>query len=229
MFLRKYWIPISVFIVAIVGIGLYLLATQPTTEPVKIYKAVKPIKKPTQQSTTQAPVGDTSQGGHFHADGTWHEGPHAPQTPERSLPSTAQGQSPIEPVSSETFTIGAGGLPPSIGEQVEASNDVPKYAALKKMSDEELRTMRDEYREKWEMLMPEVHKRMRELTAAEPESDQAKSRLEALNAVAWEYNVYQITARRAFQVLHRRWLRQNFNRPRGPGEMIIYPLPELTD
>ena len=75
MFLRKYWLPISVFIVAIVGIGLYLLATQPPPEPVKIYKVVEP-EKPTEQPKAEAPVGDTSQDGHRHADGTWHEGPH---------------------------------------------------------------------------------------------------------------------------------------------------------
>ena len=74
MFLRKYWIPLSVFIVAIVGVGLYLLATQPPKDPIVIYKAVEPIEKP----TTEAPVGEISQGGHVHADGTWHEGPHAP-------------------------------------------------------------------------------------------------------------------------------------------------------
>ncbi len=76
MFLRKYWLPLSVFVVAIVGVGLYILATRPPPETVKIYKTVKPIEKPTQQPTAEAPVGDTSQGGHFHADGTWHEGPH---------------------------------------------------------------------------------------------------------------------------------------------------------
>lgn len=75
MFLRKYWLPISVFIVAIVGIGLYLLATQPPPEPVKIYKVVEP-EKPTKQPKAEVPVGDTSQDGHRHADGTWHEGPH---------------------------------------------------------------------------------------------------------------------------------------------------------
>ena len=73
MFLRKYWIPISVFIVAIAGVGLYLLATQPPKEPIVIYKPVQPIEKsPTEQPTTQVPVGDTSQGG------TWHAEPHAP-------------------------------------------------------------------------------------------------------------------------------------------------------
>ena len=73
MFLHKYWIPLSVFLVAIAGIGLYLLATQPPKEPIKIYKAVEP-EKPTQQPTTQVPVAETPQGGHSHADGTWHEG-----------------------------------------------------------------------------------------------------------------------------------------------------------
>ena len=93
MFLRKYWLPLSVFIVAICAVGLYLLAIQPPPEPAKIYKVVEP-EKPTEQPTTEAPVGDTSQGGHVHADGTWHEGPHetevqpvpeAPAAAEREL------------------------------------------------------------------------------------------------------------------------------------------------
>ncbi|MDE0016625.1 MAG: hypothetical protein OXU51_10585 [Candidatus Poribacteria bacterium] len=79
MFLRKYWLPISVFIVAIVGIGLYLLATQPPPEPVKIYKAVEP-EKPTEQPKAEVVEDDTSQGGHLHADGTWHAEPHAERT-----------------------------------------------------------------------------------------------------------------------------------------------------
>lgn len=76
MFLRKYSIPLLVFLLLIMGIGLYLLATQPPPEPVKIYKAVKPIEKPTGQPKAEVPVGDTSQGRHFHADGTWHGEPH---------------------------------------------------------------------------------------------------------------------------------------------------------
>ncbi|RKU25829.1 hypothetical protein C6499_14460 [Candidatus Poribacteria bacterium] len=82
MFIRKYWVPISVFIVAIAGVGLYLLATQPPKDPVVIYKAVKPLEK----STAKVPVGDTSQGGHFHADGTWHEGPHETEVPPTEMP-----------------------------------------------------------------------------------------------------------------------------------------------
>jgi len=75
MFLRKYWLPLSVFLVAICAVGLYLLATQPPPEPVKIYKVVEP-DKPTEQPKAEVSPSETSQGGHFHADGTWHEGPH---------------------------------------------------------------------------------------------------------------------------------------------------------
>lgn len=78
MFIRKYWLPLSVFIVAIAGVGLYLLATQPPKEPIVIYKPVEPIEKPTEQpKETEVAEGDTSQDGHFHADGTWHDEPHS--------------------------------------------------------------------------------------------------------------------------------------------------------
>ena len=91
MFLRKYWIPLAVFIMAIAGVGLCMLATQPPKEPIKIYKEVKPIEKP----TTQAPMGDTSQGGHFRADGNpWHEGPHEPraETPPAAVPTLSDAE-----------------------------------------------------------------------------------------------------------------------------------------
>ena len=55
MFLRKYWRPLSVFIVAIAGVGIYLLATQPPKEPIVIYKTVTPIKRsetPTAEART---------------------------------------------------------------------------------------------------------------------------------------------------------------------------------
>ena len=102
MSLRKYWLPLSVFLVLIVSIGLYLLATQPPPEPVKIYKAVEPIEKPTQQPKTQVPVGDTSQGGHVHADGTWHEEPHEPvESPVEALVTTPPKPDPLETFSEE--------------------------------------------------------------------------------------------------------------------------------
>lgn len=94
MFLRKYWIPISVFIVAIAGIGLYLLATQPPKDPILIYKPVEPIEKPTEQPKAEAPVGETSQDGHVHADGNpWHEGPHETEVqPTAEVPSLSDAE-----------------------------------------------------------------------------------------------------------------------------------------
>lgn len=82
MFIRKNWLPLSVFLIAIVMVGLYVLQTRPLEKaPIKIYKTTE-VEKPTQP---QAPVGDTSQGGHFHSDGTWHEGPHEVPVPETEV------------------------------------------------------------------------------------------------------------------------------------------------
>ena len=84
MFLRKYWLPLSVFLVAIVGVGfLYYLQTRPPKDPIVIIKPVD-IEKPKE---TEAPVGDTSEG-HVHADGTFHEGTHEPPPPPVQLPPT---------------------------------------------------------------------------------------------------------------------------------------------
>ena len=81
MFLRKYWLLISVFLVAIVGVSLYVLTIQTPQAPVKIYKAVEPIEKPIQAPMAEVPVGEIDKGGHFHADGTWHAELHdQPQT-----------------------------------------------------------------------------------------------------------------------------------------------------
>ncbi|MDE0426704.1 MAG: hypothetical protein OXN25_17780 [Candidatus Poribacteria bacterium] len=93
MFIRRYWLPLSVFIVAIVGVGLYYLQTRPPKDPILIYKAAE-VEKP---KHPQAPVGETSQGGHVHADGTWHEGPHEAHAPpaapaeETPVPSVPRG------------------------------------------------------------------------------------------------------------------------------------------
>lgn len=80
MFLRKYWIGLTVFLVVIVGVGLYSLQTRPPKDPIVIYKPVEPIEKPTEQPKAEVPS-ETDKGGHFHADGTWHEGPHEPVEP----------------------------------------------------------------------------------------------------------------------------------------------------
>ena len=83
MFIRKFWLPISVFIVVICGIGLYLLATQPPKDPIVIYKPIEPLPK---SEVKGSPIGDTSQGGHWHGD-EWHADPH--ETPVEQ-PSTVE-------------------------------------------------------------------------------------------------------------------------------------------
>ena len=100
MFLKKNWLPFSVFLIVIVMVGLYVLQTRPEKAPIKIYKTTE-VEKPTQP---QAPVGDTSQGGHFHADGTWHEGPHEVPVPAPVVSQPAP-IAPVEPASIESFTI----------------------------------------------------------------------------------------------------------------------------
>ncbi len=87
MFLRKNWLPLSVFVVAIAVVCVYMIQTQSPKAPIKIYKPVDPIEQPTAEKPpveTEVPVGDTSQGGHFHADGTWHVEPHA-ETPKTQV------------------------------------------------------------------------------------------------------------------------------------------------
>ena len=100
MFLRKNWLPLSVFIVAIVAVGLYLLTTQQTPkEPITIIKPTE-VEKPPAETPP-----DAQQGGHFHADGTWHDGPHAdetqraqpPQLPETALEGHASDTVPVDP------------------------------------------------------------------------------------------------------------------------------------
>jgi hypothetical protein len=52
-----------------------------TKERLKQWEASQQVKPP---KAAEAPVGETSQGGHTHADGTFHEGPH--ETPIESPP-----------------------------------------------------------------------------------------------------------------------------------------------
>ena len=84
MFFRKYWIPITVLLVAICAVSLYFLRPGPDVPegPVVIYKKTEPLS--TSENATppvregaarQPPVGETSDGGHWHGD-EWHAEPH---------------------------------------------------------------------------------------------------------------------------------------------------------
>lgn len=212
MFLRKYWLPLSVFLVAIGGVGLYLLATQPPKDPIIIYKPVEPLPK----SEAKAPVGDTSQGGHFHADGTWHEGPHAEEGRPVLPPLQAQ-ESPafVKPVSdSQDVTI---------ADRVRASGAVPDRGELEAMSDEQLTQLMDESYEKTRELSPEMYDKMRDWAKVVGDlTRHAKTRAEndailtenahlvqplreAMDTLRYEHTLHQLTGHRASKILSARF------------------------
>ena len=132
MFIRKYWLPLSVFIVAIVGIGLYYLQTRPPKDPIVIYKPVEPLPK---SEVAEAPERDTSQGGHRHTDGTWHEGPHEPVEQPAEAPSE-----PIVEINHEWASLTDEERLQREKEQNQVFIDViaddPRYAELYKLMTE---------------------------------------------------------------------------------------------
>ena len=215
MFLRKYWLPLSVFLVAIVGVGLYLLATQPPKEPIVIYKAVEPIEKP----TTEAPVGEISQGGHVHADGTWHDGPHDAPVDHPVLPPLQAQETPqfVKPFSDAQDV--------TITDRVLASGDVPDRGELEAMSDEQLSELIEESYEKTKELSPKMNNAMSEWAKVVGDlTRHAKTREEndailaenadtvgrlanALDTIRYEYALHLLTGNRAFKISSARFIR----------------------
>ncbi len=220
MFLRKYWVPVSVFLIAIVAVSVYYLQTRPPKDPILIVNPVEFEKQQPQPRETEAPVGDTSQGGHFHEDGTWHAEPHAeedrPVLPPLQAPETPEF---VRPVSDTQYV--------TIADKVAASADVPQRPELEAMSDDELNELMLKSYEKAESLSPEVSKRMDEWanvhaeltrhakTRAETDAilaehaDRIKPLREAMESSAWEYQVHSVTGKRAFKILQARFLMEH--------------------
>ncbi len=85
---------LAFFILSVVGGTLYIshVEKQSVEELATDEDRVKQLTEKQQQPTAKAPVGDTSQGGHFHEDGTWHEGPHeTPSLAEVDTSTPVQG------------------------------------------------------------------------------------------------------------------------------------------
>ncbi|MCY3550248.1 MAG: hypothetical protein OXH39_07290, partial [Candidatus Poribacteria bacterium] len=92
MFLRKYWLPMSVFIVMIVGVGLYYLQTRSPKPPIIIYKTTE-----VETRKAKAPIAETSQGGRFDQDDSWlAEPPPSPESPTVGPHESAGTQNGIE-------------------------------------------------------------------------------------------------------------------------------------
>ncbi len=86
MLAKRFWIPVLIVLLAVVGIGLFYgqhIAKQSVTdqEPIKIYKAVE-VEKPA-AAPKPPPPGETHETGHWHGD-VWHAVPHAP-LPEQTI------------------------------------------------------------------------------------------------------------------------------------------------
>ncbi len=132
MFLRKNWLPFSVFVLAIAVVGcglLYQKKKVANQEPIVIYKAVEVEKKP-----KPPPPGETYETGHWHGD-VWHAEPHdahapaevsqpplvsageageAPPAPAESTPILSTPQRPadfINPTSKSSNPLFADGVP----------------------------------------------------------------------------------------------------------------------
>ncbi len=99
MFIRKYWVPLSGFLVATCVIAFFLLRSDVPQEPIKIYKTTTPAPLAKSENTIEARSlsasrddterPNTAAGGHFHEDGTWHAEPHTqpqPHTSTRPVP-----------------------------------------------------------------------------------------------------------------------------------------------
>ena len=114
----------------------------------------------------------------------------------------------------------------SIPAAVAASDEVPKYAELKAMSDEELITLMETSHEKTRQLSPEVSRLGKEWAQSKSGSEREKRLGDSWDAVVWDYNVHSITSSKAFKVLHRRLLNEISKLPDHPMLMKFHPLPD---
>ena len=108
MFIRKYWIPLSVLLIAIAAVSVYWTQTRPPKEPIVIYKPLEPLPKSERQ--TQAPVVSEVPQGHVHADGDpFHAEPHEPIAEPAEVPVS---EPKAEPPPRPKYDKGAGNPSP---------------------------------------------------------------------------------------------------------------------
>ena len=213
---------LAFFILCVVGGTLYIshVEKQGVEELATDEDPVKQVTEK-QQPTAEAPVGDTSKGGHFHEDGTWHAEPHDAPVDRPVLPPLQVQETPkfVKPVSdSQDVTI---------AEQVAASGDVPDREAFEAMSDEQLSELMATSYEKARELSPKMNAALREWakvvddltrhakTRAENDAilaenaDRVQPLRKAMESAAWEYQVYAVTGRRASKILQARFLMEH--------------------
>ena len=161
MLLRKYWIPILILLVIVMGCGLFYGRKTANQEPVKIYKPVEVKIKP-------PPPGETAESGHWHGD-VWHSTRHEPPKvsggdaapPPPAAPGSGRKQTPdapqtpphlvadfVNPTSKSSNPLFANGVP----EHLQCP---PEFIDVYRREDEENirqripRSIYDEIKEKW--------------------------------------------------------------------------------
>ena len=72
------------FILCVIGGTLYIgyVEQRGAKKLAEAEERIKQLTEKQQQPTAKAPVGDTSQGGHLHSDGTFHAEAHDPVEPQ---------------------------------------------------------------------------------------------------------------------------------------------------
>lgn len=145
---QMYW-GLGVLMMLLIGAGVFLfVTTDRNTEPTVIYKDIEASKEVMEITEDTLPGARPGYKMVKHDD-HYHEVPIAeteqPHDTNTSLPTVKHV--PFSPPASDGMTVQA---------RVAASDDVPKYAELKTMTDDELEAIGSASREKYKELSPEV-------------------------------------------------------------------------
>lgn len=159
IFSSRVFIGALLFFVLTVGSSLLYMQHVERQEADKLVETQQLLKELTEQqtpkpTTSETPVADTSQGGHFHEDGTFHAKPHTGGTADtlesRDGPIPANHIEPLLPITDENLSV----QPPSA-----------EYLAEQKYNIELAQHFHDiqEYHEKVKALQAEREKLSQEL------------------------------------------------------------------
>ena len=127
-------------------------------------------EKQTEQPKTEVPVGDTSQGGHFHEDGTWHGEPHEVSPVEVSE---------VSEVSPPVLAA------PVVDQQADTETDAATLgAAARRLKDPDVYKAWVEWSKKNKELSEAFSQASRNLTAVGPQTDEDLKRYK--NSPEWQ-------------------------------------------
>ena len=95
MLQKKFWIPILIVLLAVVGCGLFYSKRIAQQERVNVHKPIEVEQPPTSKPP---PPGETAESGHWHGD-EWHAEPHGAHPPaevsEQPQPTTEGQGAPV--------------------------------------------------------------------------------------------------------------------------------------